>query len=293
MTFAPPTPGIGPWIQSYSGRQIHPLDLKPEQVVLIDVTHALSMAPRFAGHTCRPYCVGEHSIYVAEGVALDLYFHSDRRRSAHADFYIGRVGEIAAALRYEASDLPELGRLAVAVVCKLAALGQDPAPIAWRILRALCHDASEYALIDLPTPIKVRMPDYKDAERSAQAACIETLVPALACDDEDALRRTIKASDSATMLAEKARLLTVDLPDWSPGVPRDRYWACISHAVVGAWPGSLSQIERDAYCLTSEDPHSPRAVESAFYHLCCFLYAVVLGVPVADAVRDSAIEVPL
>lgn len=288
-----PTPGIGPWIQSYSGRRVCPLELTPDQVTVVDVAHALSMAPRFAAHTCRPYPVGEHCIYVAECVALDAYFRSrvSMARGAHPELQIGYVSELAARLRCSPMVLhpnPELGRLLVSVIFSTYHKEGAPAAqgLAVRALLGLGHDASETYLVDLPTPVKMRLEDYKIAEKGAEGVCRIALLPVDALDWVTPERMTaVKSADHAVLLAEKSQLLTVPLADWSPGIPRDRHWLSIARAVVGAWPGSLTEWERRAYLRpvvgqcgdVPPDPHAPRAVESAYYRLHVFLHAIIAG----------------
>lgn len=54
-----------PLILTYTGKEIDPLHLSPEDICIEDIAHALSMCNRFAGHTLRPISVAQHSIYVA------------------------------------------------------------------------------------------------------------------------------------------------------------------------------------------------------------------------------------
>lgn len=49
------------WIQTYTGRRFDILDPKPEQFVIEDIAHALSMLCRFTGHCKHFYSVGQHS----------------------------------------------------------------------------------------------------------------------------------------------------------------------------------------------------------------------------------------
>lgn len=62
---------ITPVIRTFTGRDVNPLALRPEDVDPIDIAHALSLCNRFAGHTIRPLSVAQHSIYAAELVKGD------------------------------------------------------------------------------------------------------------------------------------------------------------------------------------------------------------------------------
>lgn len=57
------------WIQSYTGLAVTPLNLKPEQVCLADVAHALAMKCRFTGHTRDFYSVAQHCVLGSECIA--------------------------------------------------------------------------------------------------------------------------------------------------------------------------------------------------------------------------------
>ena len=53
------------WIQTFTGRKVYPLALKPSDVCVEDIAHALSMKCRFNGHCREFYSVAEHSTRVA------------------------------------------------------------------------------------------------------------------------------------------------------------------------------------------------------------------------------------
>lgn len=53
------------WIITYTGRAVYPLDLRPEDVCIDDIAHALSLQCRWGGHTREFYSVAEHSVRVA------------------------------------------------------------------------------------------------------------------------------------------------------------------------------------------------------------------------------------
>lgn len=54
-----------PVIRTYTGRMVNPLDLRPEDICIEDIAHALALCNRFAGHTKFPINVAQHSLFVA------------------------------------------------------------------------------------------------------------------------------------------------------------------------------------------------------------------------------------
>lgn len=53
-----------PWMQTFSGRQSWPLNIKPEGLCIIDAAHSLAMQCRYAGHCINFYSVAEHSVHM-------------------------------------------------------------------------------------------------------------------------------------------------------------------------------------------------------------------------------------
>lgn len=56
----------GAWIGTYTGIHFYPLDPKPEDVRLEDISRALSQICRFNGHTKEPYSVALHCLNVSK-----------------------------------------------------------------------------------------------------------------------------------------------------------------------------------------------------------------------------------
>jgi len=56
---------IGDWICTYMGLKFWPLDPRPENILIQDIAHALSMQCRYGGHCRRFYSVAQHSVLVS------------------------------------------------------------------------------------------------------------------------------------------------------------------------------------------------------------------------------------
>ncbi|MEL5850000.1 MAG: hypothetical protein U7M05_11660, partial [Candidatus Igneacidithiobacillus chanchocoensis] len=54
-----------PHMMTASGRDFLPSKMKPEDVRIEDIAHALSHICRFGGHTRKHYSVAQHSLLVA------------------------------------------------------------------------------------------------------------------------------------------------------------------------------------------------------------------------------------
>ena len=93
-------------IETFTGIMIDPFNPKEEQIVVLDIAHALSNLCRFAGHCNNFYSVAEHSVACSMLVPKE-----------HA-------------------------------------------------LSALLHDSTEAYMVDIPTPIKNRIPIYIEKENS-------------------------------------------------------------------------------------------------------------------------------
>jgi uncharacterized protein len=61
----------GGWIQTYTGRKVWPLDMRPEDIDIVDIAHSLSNQCRFSGHVSHFYSVAMHSFLVSMNCDLE------------------------------------------------------------------------------------------------------------------------------------------------------------------------------------------------------------------------------
>jgi GNAT superfamily N-acetyltransferase len=55
-----------PWIMTYTGKSVNPLDVDPKEICIQDIAHALACCNRFAGHVAKPVSVAQHSVVVSK-----------------------------------------------------------------------------------------------------------------------------------------------------------------------------------------------------------------------------------
>jgi len=65
---APERERIGGWIQTFTGRQAYPMDLRADEIHIEDIAHSLAMQCRYTGHCLRFYSVAEHSVLMARWI---------------------------------------------------------------------------------------------------------------------------------------------------------------------------------------------------------------------------------
>lgn len=99
------------------------------------------------------------------------------------------------------------------LVCRLAQVDHPRTSLVARC--ALLHDAAEAYVVDMPKPLKDRLPDYEAAEARAHAAiCTALDLP----PPSDPIWAQVKTYDVHAVHIE-ARLLFETVPDWIEPVP--------------------------------------------------------------------------
>lgn len=61
---------LNDWIETFTGKKFYPLNPRTEDICIEDIAHSLAMQCRFNGHTKVFYSVAEHSVLMAEELAL-------------------------------------------------------------------------------------------------------------------------------------------------------------------------------------------------------------------------------
>lgn len=79
--------------------------------------------------------------------------------------------------------------------------------------RGLMHDASEFALGDMSSPLKARMPAYRRYEARMQAAIHKAFGIAATCPSAESA--AIKQADLQMLAAEKKQLIAIDDGPWA------------------------------------------------------------------------------
>lgn len=87
----------GDWYQTFTGREVYPLDMRPEDVDIQDIAHSLAHICRFNG-ACRVFwSVAEHSLQVSE-------YLNELRLAARAVLDQANTQVLAWGLMHDASE---------------------------------------------------------------------------------------------------------------------------------------------------------------------------------------------
>lgn len=118
-------PRIGGWMQTFTGRAVYPMDLRPDDICIEDIAHSLAHQCRYNGHCLRFYSVAEHSVLIARWL-----------RDKHSD-YVALEGLLHDATEAYLADVPR------PVKPFLQGYKEAEARAAWAIAEAFDLDALE------------------------------------------------------------------------------------------------------------------------------------------------------
>lgn len=61
------------WMMTYTGKQVYPLEMKPEDICINDIAHSLGLQCRFNGMVSDFYSVAEHCVLISEWLEQEGY----------------------------------------------------------------------------------------------------------------------------------------------------------------------------------------------------------------------------
>ncbi len=170
----------GPYMNTFSGIAFYFLTPRPEEVLLEDIAHHLAYQNRSTGATTRDYSIAEHSLLVCDIVIEEI----TRREVDDGSFR--SYGSI----------------------------------VAYIAMQALLHDAEEFVMCDISTPLKSLIaPLYKPIAKGVKKVIGERF----GCNLIN-MPPIIKHADNIAMATEKKQLyrpsdvIWHDLPDPHPAM---------------------------------------------------------------------------
>ena len=213
----------------------------PEDVKLTDIAWSLSRQPRFAGHTITklPYNVAHHSVFVAEivGQLVDWFddysgtyegIDTDKEAinnpppflSVQDSFNWAKLASLKDSWQDFSISLADGVTNSVNEGNTVHPIFMDPRRAI--IMLALLHDAHEYVLVDIPSPIKqidsIRAV-YKALEEKIDSVIIEALFKlSLWPDVKQHAHAIIKAADMISRKLEAYMYMPSRGSEWA-GLP--------------------------------------------------------------------------
>ena len=116
------------WITTFSGRRIWPLALRPADVVVEDVAHALAMKVRWGGFCRKFYSVAQHTVLLAEWLGRAGAPWQDRWDGLHHDDVEAYFVDLPAPLRELLPDYDEAEACAWRVICGVFGCSAELSP---------------------------------------------------------------------------------------------------------------------------------------------------------------------
>lgn len=166
------------WMQTYSGRKVDLEYPQPDDIVIEDIAHALSMTCRFGGHCKGFYSVAEHSLLVEKVLETNLPYSED-------------------SLASEPQGLEEWA----------TSFKKDKT----LSLAALLHDAAEAYLGDLITPLKKII----TRETYLEGRWLDTIQEKLKLPVAiNPMPKNVAAADRFMLTVEAHTLFSTLHPDW-------------------------------------------------------------------------------
>lgn len=142
-------PRLGGWMVTASGRQVWPLDPRPDDFTIEDIAHGLSHICRYGGHCRTFYSVAQHSVLVSQIVE-------------------GSTATAPTPTRFGPPNERAIRRAA---------------------LMGLLHDASEAYIGDVVTPLKRGLTEYQTIERRMMSAIFVQFGFLIGDWESDAIKR--------------------------------------------------------------------------------------------------------
>ncbi len=147
----------GQWIHTFTGKRVDPFNMKPEDVEIEHIAHALSTINRFCGSAREPYSVAQHSLLVEEKVHAALTGESSASRAW------GRKARLWALLHDapEAFGIPDVARPVkgrVTVLYPAGGSNRNDHPLTLKVHEGIVMGAicKRYGLVPIEPPIVKR-----------------------------------------------------------------------------------------------------------------------------------------
>lgn len=105
------------WMETFTGKKVNPLELRIEDIDIVDIAHALSQMCRYGGHCHKFYSVAEHSVRVAVKIGEEGLY-SLRLAALLHDAEEAYLGDVIRPLKYSFPTLVEAGLQAQYVIYK-------------------------------------------------------------------------------------------------------------------------------------------------------------------------------
>lgn len=160
----------GGWTNTFTGIRFWPIDPRPEEVVIEDIAHGLSLMNRYNGQTPRPYSVAQHSVLVSEECNPEDAFWGLMHDASEA-----YIADIVAPAKSFMPEYQKIERRLMDVICRKFWMNpEQPASVSVADKRVLATEIRDIFLDNrerfwkvpaLPVDKKIKILSWQQAEQ--------------------------------------------------------------------------------------------------------------------------------
>jgi len=134
-------------ITTFTGKLVDVFDLRPEDVCIEDIAHALSQINRYGGHTAFPYSVGQHSTIMARELEYRRASNDICRQALLHDAAEAYISDLPQPIKREIPRFTEIEGVAWDAICKALDIEQVVHPLVYTLDKEMVYHEAKFLFL--------------------------------------------------------------------------------------------------------------------------------------------------